>query len=183
DPDNTNLVLLTRGAFGADLTPGIYRCPSDRVLSDIQLAAGWQSRVRSYSMNAMAGNAGEYSSQGTNINNPGYRQFFKLGEISQPARIFLFIEEHPDSVNDGYFLNKPPSMEWTDLPASYHNGSANLSYADGHSEPYKWRLATTRPPARPDAAHLPFPLPTPAQREDFGWLMSRTSLEANYRYP
>jgi prepilin-type N-terminal cleavage/methylation domain-containing protein/prepilin-type processing-associated H-X9-DG protein len=181
DSDNTNTFLLTQGGIGPSLTPPVYRCPSDSAVSDIQSTAGWQMRVRSYSMNAMVGNAGEFSAQGTNVNNPRYRQFFKLGEIVQPSRIFIFVEEHPDSINDGYFLNKPPSMEWTDLPASYHNGGANLSYADGHIEMYRWRLAATKPPPRPDAAKLPISVSATAQA-DFGWLMQRTSLESNYRY-
>ena len=181
DSDNTNTFLLMQGGIGADLTPSVYRCPSDRVVSDIQAAAGWQARVRSYSMNAMVGNAGEYSNAGTNVNNPGYRQFYKLSEITQPSRIFMFIEEHPDSINDGYFLNQPPSSQWTDLPASDHNGAVSLTYADGHSETYKWRLASTRPPPLPDAAKLPITV-LPRERADFGWLMFRTSLESNYRY-
>src|ERR1035437_3704340 len=59
-PDNTNLAGITE----ASLAPyagsvGIYRCPADYVLSDIQRSAGWSARVRSYSMNAMVGDAGE----------------------------------------------------------------------------------------------------------------------------
>ena len=60
-------------------------------------------------MNAMVGNAGEYLQAGANVNNPDYVQFLKLGQIPQPARIFVLTEEHPDSVNDGYFLNQPDS--------------------------------------------------------------------------
>jgi prepilin-type processing-associated H-X9-DG protein len=147
-------------------------------VSDLQASAGWRARVRSVSMNAMIGNAGEFIQQGANVNNPDYRQFFKVGQIPRPSQIFVFIEEHPDSINDGYFLNKPDSLEWRDLPASYHNGSANLSFADGHAETHQWRFASTKPPARPDAAHLPFPVP-PAERADFGWLMERTSFEGD----
>ena len=61
----------------------------------------------------------------------------------------MLTEEHPDSINDGYFLNKPDSLQWMDLPASYHNGAANLAFADGHLETHKWRFASTKPPARP----------------------------------
>ncbi len=39
-----------------------------------------------------------------NTNNPGYRQFLHLGDVPEPSRIFALIEEHPDSINDGYFL-------------------------------------------------------------------------------
>jgi prepilin-type N-terminal cleavage/methylation domain-containing protein/prepilin-type processing-associated H-X9-DG protein len=178
DSDNTNTVLLTAGGIGPYTcrSPTIYRCPSDRVVSDLQAQAGWTARVRSISMNAMVGNAGQFSTSGANLNNPDYRQFFTQAQIPQPSDIFVFIEEHPDSINDGYFLNHVESLRWSDLPASYHAGSVNLSFADGHLERHKWRCPSTQPPARPDAAHLPFAVP-PAERWDFDWLMPRTSVE------
>ena len=134
-------------------------------------------------MNAMVGNAGQFMVAGGNVNNPYDRQFLKLGQIPQPSQIFVLTEEHPDSVNDGYFLNQPDSMRWLDLPASYHNGAANLAFADGHLESHKWRFASTKPPARPDGAHLPFPVPT-AERADFDWLMARTTVDSySLAYP
>jgi prepilin-type N-terminal cleavage/methylation domain-containing protein/prepilin-type processing-associated H-X9-DG protein len=181
DADNTNTVLLTEGGIGpyTSRVAKIYRCPRDSAVSDIQAAAGWRGRVRSYSMNAMVGDAGEYSRGGDNVNNPGYRQFFKLGQIPSPSDIFVLIEEHPDSINDGYFLNKPDSLEWIDLPASYHQGAANLALADGHMESHQWRLTSTRPPAQPDAAKLPLRL-SMTDRADFQWLMERTTVDEDY---
>jgi prepilin-type N-terminal cleavage/methylation domain-containing protein/prepilin-type processing-associated H-X9-DG protein len=179
DSDNTNTIWLTQGGIGpyASSTAKVYRCPSDSVVSDIQSQAGWKARVRSISMNAMVGNAGQFILAGANVNNPDYKQFLTVGKIPQPARIFVLTEEHPDSINDGYFLNKPDSMQWMDLPASYHNGAVNLAFADGHLESHKWRFASTQPPARPDAAHLPFQVPA-AERGDYDWLMDRTTLES-----
>ena len=129
-------------------------------------------------MNAMVGNAGQFILAGANVNNPDYKQFLTVGQIPQPARIFVLTEEHPDSINDGYFLNKPDSGQWTDLPASYHNGAANLAFADGHLETHKWRFASTTPPPRPDAAHLPRAVPA-AERADFDWLMERTTIDTS----
>jgi len=60
-------------------------------LSVAQRAAGWGARVRSYSMNAMIGNAGDLSANGFNINNPSYTQFFSLTQIRQPSEIFMFL--------------------------------------------------------------------------------------------
>ncbi len=179
EPDNTNRVLVPRGGIGpyTSGTAELYRCPSDQVVSGVQAALGWSRRVRSISMNAMIGDAGEYVQSGSNTNNPEYVQFLKTTQIRAPALIFVFIEEHPDSINDGYFINHIESQRWTDLPASYHNGAANLSFADGHIETHKWLCGSTRPPSRPDAAHLPFPVPA-AQMGDFNWLMARTSDEA-----
>ena len=178
--DNTNTVLLTRGGIGpyTSRSAGLYRCPSDHVLSDLQIQAGWQQRVRSISMNAMVGDAGVFSSTGSNTNNPDYKQFFKISQVPKPAQIFVFIEEHPDSINDGYFLNKPGSFAWFDLPASYHNGSVNLSFTDGHCEMHHWLFASTKRPARPGAAyHSLSPMPA-AERGDFEWLMERTTVDS-----
>jgi prepilin-type N-terminal cleavage/methylation domain-containing protein/prepilin-type processing-associated H-X9-DG protein len=175
--DNTNTDLLTRGGIGpyTSRSASVYRCPSDNVVSDLQAQAGWTKRVRSISMNAMVGDAGEFSSTGANTNNPDYKQFFKMAQVPQPAQIFVFIEEHPDSIDDGYFLNKPDNLEWIDLPASYHNGAVNLSFTDGHLETHKWLYASTKRPARPEGAQpLPSAVPT-RQTADFDWLMFRTS--------
>lgn len=177
DSDNTNTASLTESGLGpyASKVASIYRCPSDHVLSQIQRNAGWQHRVRSYSMNAMVGDAGELSQSGRNVNNPYYVQFFSLSSIRQPAQIFVFLDEHPDSINDGYFVNRFYSGEWSDLPASYHNGGASFSFADGHSESHRWRQAATTPPARPDAAMLPIAVPKD-ERADLNWVLERMSV-------
>lgn len=176
--DNTNTALLTKGGIGpyTARSSDLYRCPCDAVLSDLQAQAGWQRRVRSISMNAMVGDAGAFSATGINTNNPDYKQFFTGAQVPQPSQIFVFIEEHPDSINDGYFLNKPNSGQWFDLPASYHNGAVNLSFADGHAETHTWLYADTKRPARPGGA-WPLPSDVPAaQRADFRWLMQRTTV-------
>ncbi|MCW5558115.1 MAG: type II secretion system protein [Verrucomicrobiae bacterium] len=177
DEDNTNTLWLARGGLGPYLggVAEVFRCPVDRVVSDLQHDAGWTRRVRSFSMNAMIGNAGEFSYEGRNVNNPGHTQFFKEADVPAPARIFVFIEEHPDSINDGYFLNRLGQREWFDLPASWHAGSANLTFADGHAESRRWVSATTRPPPRPDAARLPLAVASGLDA-DFDWLMERTTV-------
>jgi prepilin-type N-terminal cleavage/methylation domain-containing protein/prepilin-type processing-associated H-X9-DG protein len=182
DPENTNATLLTVGGLGPYCggVAKVFKCPSDTVLSVKQREAGWTERVRSISMNAMLGNAGEFMKNAVNTNNPGYKQFLHLSDVPEPARIFAFIEEHPDSINDGYFLNRFYSGHWHDLPASYHNGGANLAYVDGHVELHYWRFATTKPPAKPDAAGLPMVIPSEerGKRGDFSWVMSQTSVHA-----
>jgi prepilin-type N-terminal cleavage/methylation domain-containing protein/prepilin-type processing-associated H-X9-DG protein len=182
DADNTNIALLSVGGLGPYVQGAarLYACPADTALSDLQRQAGWSGRVRSISMNAMVGDAGAFTTGGTNVNVPGYRQFFRQSQIPDAARIFVFLEEHPDSINDGYFLNKPWTWEWIDLPASYHRGAGNLAFADGHIETHQWLLSSTRPPARPDAAPLPLALKA-EERADFDWLMERTSVTRAYQ--
>ena len=60
--DNTNTATITEASLGPYVSgaTGIYRCPSDWALSAVQSAAGWDHRIRSYSMNAMVGNAGHF---------------------------------------------------------------------------------------------------------------------------
>jgi prepilin-type processing-associated H-X9-DG protein len=176
DSDNTNLVLNTDAALGQYVSRNaqVFKCPADRTVSSIQRHAGWTARSRSISMNAMVGDAGQFVRSGQNVNNPDYRQFLNLGQINNTSGVFVFIEEHPDSINDGYFLNKTSFQGWTDLPASYHNGAANLSFADGHAGSHSWLVASTKKPSRPDAAGLPFLL-QPTERADLYWLLRRTS--------
>jgi len=192
--DNTNLATIRQAALAAYLSgsPAVFRCPSDHVLSTVQSAAGWEGRIRSYSMNALVGNAGAFSTNGVNVNDPGYKQFFKLAQIPRPSEIFVFLDEHPDSIDDGYFVNKESatgsgtgygssvtvqaSLEWTDLPASYHNNSAAFSFADGHSSLHRWLGGQTVRPAMPAAANLPMPVYT-EDLNDFQWVMEHMSTE------
>ncbi len=196
--DNTNLATLTEASLGAFVSSStaIYRCPSDHVLSPVQIAAGWSGRIRSYSMNALIGDAGTLSVGGVNVNDPDYKQFFKLTQIPQPTEIFVFLDEHPDSIDDGYFVNKEsysPShpgyanasatsyAEWIDLPASYHNNCTALSFADGHSELHHWLNPSTVPPSAPFAANLPIAISSsPADASaDFEWVIDHMSVWGN----
>lgn len=180
EEDNTNATLLAQGGLGPYLggAVALFRCPSDRAVSAKQRAAGWRERTRTYSMNAMVGYAGGFIKYGKNVNNPKFKQFMKLGEIPDPSRIFIFIEEHPQSINDGYFLNKPDALPpyWYDLPAAYHNGGANLSFADMHIEYRKWLSPGTIYPHEENAVTLPVAVPLDDTR-DYDWLMQRTSVE------
>jgi prepilin-type processing-associated H-X9-DG protein/prepilin-type N-terminal cleavage/methylation domain-containing protein len=180
NPMNTNTALLFAGGIGPYLggVDNVFRCPSDFALSEVQQQLGWKSRVRSYSMNLMVGDAGSFSATGANTNNPSYRQFFTTTEIPQPSDIFVFIEEHPDTLDDGYFLNKPYSTNWIDLPASYHSGGANVAFADGHVEQHKWVVGSTRYPAR--AYILPYPLTLDGGVADYSWVVQHMSVKRSY---
>jgi prepilin-type processing-associated H-X9-DG protein len=189
--DNTNPATITDASFGPYVTgvTGIYHCPSDQSLSAVQSAAGWTQRIRSYSMNAMVGNAGPAVSGNVNINNPSYRQFLKMEQIPEPTEIFVFLDEHPDSIDDGYFVNRDApsgwsanslvSDQWIDLPASYHNRSAAISFGDGHAALHRWLSSVTFRPAMPHAANLPIPIPSSpaAASADFNWVVSHMSVE------
>jgi prepilin-type N-terminal cleavage/methylation domain-containing protein len=180
DPDNTNTATLTGASLGPFVSQAtaIYRCPSDHVVSAAQSAAGWDGRIRSYSMNAMVGNAGEISSSGVNTNNPDYTQFFKITQIPQPTEIFVFLDEHPDSINDGYFLERDYYPEWHDLPATYHNNATAFSFTDGHSTLHRWTQPDTYRPPIPDGANLPISVPS-SGNQDLEWVLGHMSVDHN----
>jgi prepilin-type N-terminal cleavage/methylation domain-containing protein/prepilin-type processing-associated H-X9-DG protein len=162
--DNTNLIYLTESKLApfANRSTKIYKCPSDR-----QPAANGE-RIRSVAMNAMVGDPGEL----TNHFNPLYHQYFKSSEIRNPSGIFVFLDEHPDTINDGFFVNRLEDYAWGNLPGSYHNGAVNLSFADGHLETHRWQVGDTVRPPLPGAVGGTIPA-TPTT--DFEWLKARTS--------
>ena len=191
--DNTNPATITEASLGSFVSKAtaIYHCPSDHALSAAQNAAGWDRRIRSYSMNAMVGNAGEFSANGYNVNNPGYVQFFKITQIPQPSEIFVFLDEHPDTIDDGYFLDKATeytssayggsdynTAEWLDLPATYHNNATAFSFADGHSALHRWLVSSTSYPVQPDVPYLPVNV-SANQRTDFDWILDHMSVDTN----
>jgi prepilin-type N-terminal cleavage/methylation domain-containing protein/prepilin-type processing-associated H-X9-DG protein len=162
--DNTNLTYLTRTLFSPydNRSAGIYKCPSDRA------PAANGPRIRSVSMNAMVGDPGDL----VDHFNPLYVQFFKLKTIQNPSGIFVFLDEHCDTINDGFFVNRLEDYQWGNMPGSYHNGGLSLSFADGHIETHHWLVAgTVRPPVKGGVGGtLPATPPT-----DFEWLKQRTS--------
>lgn len=178
DDDNTNTAGLTEASLGpyANKATLIYRCPGDRVLSQVQREAGWTHRVRSYSMNAMIGDAGDLSSTGANQNNPKYVQFFRITDIPRPTDIFVFVEEHPDTLKDGYFLNKFYVNHWIDLPASEHDSAAPFIFADGHGLLHRWTSKSTQQPYQPDAVEYPLEV-NENDTTDLKWVMTRTSIK------
>ncbi len=161
--DNTNLVYLTQSKLGpfANHSYRIYKCPADR------LPAPNGDRIRSISMNGQVGDPGEL----TNRFNPRYVQFFKNADIQTPSAIFVLLDEHADTLNDGFFINVLDEVAWGNLPASYHNGAGNFVFADGHLESRRWVVgATVRPVEKRRISIFAANPPT-----DFQWLKDRTT--------
>ena len=101
-----------------------------------------------------------------------YRQWLKTAEVIKPALTWVFIDEQADSINDGLFLNNPTTSSWQDLPGSYHEGAANVSFVDGHGETHKWLSNTSIFPVG-----FAYPPPPPFDAlglADFQWLLSRS---------
>jgi prepilin-type N-terminal cleavage/methylation domain-containing protein/prepilin-type processing-associated H-X9-DG protein len=166
--ENTNPAHVLSGKLAPYVNNNLrlYRCPAD------QTAAENGPRLRSISMNSLVGNP----LIATNRFNPTWMQFLKMTQFPGPAGFYVFVEEHPDTINDGYFMNRWDAIKWGNLPASWHNGAANMSWGDGHLERHRWIADTVRPPVRGGVGSGGF---APSPPSDYLWLRERTSVELN----
>jgi hypothetical protein len=178
---NTNMAMMASGPLAPYLRTNalVFHCPADTYVSSPQRAAGWLRRARSYSMNAFMGLNSRLNdpaiSTGRNSYVPNFRQFLRLSSIPKPGATYVFLDEHPDSINDGMFLNDPSRpTSWTDMPASFHDGACGFGFADGHAEMHVWQFASTKVPVR--FIFSPPVIPS-AQSGDYKWVAARTSVD------
>ena len=152
--DNTNrldLVDPARAKFAPYIKAAdVYKCPADR--SAVKVGGSMVPRVRSMGMSQAMGGPGPWlSPPGYNESQRKYKVFLKANDMSNPgpARLWVLMDEHPDSINAGGFANmmveSPGAARIIDYPASYHNGACGVSFADGHAEIKKWLDPRTKP--------------------------------------
>ena len=123
----------------------VWKCPSD-IGTVLNAQRQRVPRVRSQSMS-------QVFDFGFWLPASQYRVYSRLGHIVDPSQTWVMIDEHPDSINDAACavrMAEPGarSGEIIDFPASYHNGAAGLSFADGHSEIHRWIGSKIKPPVR-----------------------------------
>jgi hypothetical protein len=179
-PDNTNASLIANGLLGPYVPqPKIYKCPADVYLSPLQTAKGFPERVRSISMNGYIEGGGYAHSGAGNVWYPTYRAYFKESDLTAPApaNLWVFVDEHPDSINDGWLVEDMSSPDqWQDVASSLHNRACGFNFADGHSEIHKWRDSTF-PPSR--VAYDSITDLIIDNSGDIPWIHSRTSVPLN----
>ena len=172
-PPNLNTNYLKNAALGAYNAKniGVYKCPADRIPSAIG------PRVRSISMNGFVGGTAERDVYGYST----YHMYLKESDLTRPgpAMTWVFLDEHPDSINDWLFgLHMPPvtlwpqAASWDDMPASYHNGACGFSFADGHCEIHKWLDQNSKPAILKQNTAASSGLTSP---KDSPWIVARTS--------
>ncbi len=174
--DNTNLTYLIDDKYALlalyiSRSKNVFKCPADIYVAPVQRAVGWQARVRSLSGNIGVGD-GNYTQGPWDSMYKSYKRYSDM-TYPGPANIWVFVDEHPDSINDAGFFN-PHTTSWVDVPATYHNGACGFSFADGHSEIHKWKQSLTGARARSvqytDAGLSGIPLHTPKDI-DIGWMI------------
>jgi prepilin-type N-terminal cleavage/methylation domain-containing protein/prepilin-type processing-associated H-X9-DG protein len=122
----------------------VYKCPADHFVSPAQATAGISARPRSYSMNMFCG--ANTPGGTTTAAFPTFTLYLKSSSIRNAAMTFVTLDEHPDSINDGFLQTDPHTdisqwnpATWNDLPASYHDGAGGFAFADGHAEIHKFK--------------------------------------------
>jgi prepilin-type N-terminal cleavage/methylation domain-containing protein/prepilin-type processing-associated H-X9-DG protein len=110
---------------------GVYHCPADKFVDPHYK----KLRVRSCSVNSQVG-----YNQGGIVTY--YKTFLKYSDFRSPlpaSDCFIFLDENPLSLNDGWFEFILDGTGINDQPALNHGGSSSFSFADGHVQLHKWQ--------------------------------------------
>ena len=155
----------------------VYKCPADKAMV-VNNNKQRVPRVRSNSMSQSFG-------VGSWLPNTTYKVYAKSTDITDPnpVNVFVFLDEHPDSINDAAFavqmynMTTFASTRIIDVPASYHGGACGFAFADGHSEIKKWVDPRTQVPVKyNDNLTLNFASP---KNMDVIWMSERSSAKKN----
>lgn len=193
NPDDTNVVLLQTNQLGSYCAQqySLYVSPGDVYLSAVQNLVGMGSqfhhRARSVSMDAAVGGPSSASFTGTGAKpasslgnfSPFYvattMNGFGAGNLS-PSMSWVFINEHPDSIDDGILYIDPAhggqsgTGQFTEVPASYLANGCGISFADGHAEIHIWRGSVANLPVQYTVLHNINVVNDP----DLAWLAQHT---------
>jgi prepilin-type N-terminal cleavage/methylation domain-containing protein/prepilin-type processing-associated H-X9-DG protein len=183
---NTSYLVGRLALFSPYVTEAkLYRCPSDR--ATVPINGRRCARTRSYSMDQFLGlylnrTLPPDSTGGQWVDSPdlytrfGQRFYDLQSDLAprNPENIWVMIDDQEDSIftpefRGGYDLHE---SDWIGgIPASRHNTSGTLSFADGHVEAKSWRdPSTTRTPT----GYLEFNYPPRSERNlDKIWLDQR----------
>ena len=122
----------------------IYHCPADQ--STLETSAGQKLpdlRWRSYNMSESVNGYPDFNLY-LYKSIPAWKKYTEIRH-PVPSELFVFIDEHEDAILDAQFGNPPVGSWddgfWWDMPANRHSQGANLSFADGHVEHWKWKVA------------------------------------------
>ena len=168
-PGATNVILVKMGLLYPFVNNiGVYKCPADKkqisgaLTSRSMSMNAWMNPLPGQSWNSVRGYTGSANQ---------LRDYRKQSDIRSPSMTWVMIDENPFSINDGWFVCDPNTVNtWFDVPASYHNGAGGLSYADGHSEIKKWKDQNVL-----GLRSVPSQLNRDLNSGDLGWLQERST--------
>jgi prepilin-type N-terminal cleavage/methylation domain-containing protein/prepilin-type processing-associated H-X9-DG protein len=140
DAINGNSLIGSMGNYTKAV--GVYHCPADRYIEP----SNGQLHIRSCALNDYTGTNLRFWQFNKQIsgNNSGavgarYKSFYKFSDFGtglSSSDAYMFLDENPKSINDGYFDLFPDSIN--DRPAVNHGNSSSFTFADGHAQLHKW---------------------------------------------
>ncbi len=204
--DYTNTALLldpgfsVMGSYVRD--PKVFKDPGDQSTWADPGGAAYP-RVRSFSMNCAMDtdfkDDGDWTGGGGTATTPSdWRHYGNERDLvaPSPSALWVFLDEHPDSINDGLFdlamPAAPADTQFIDMPSSYHNNACPFSFADGHAEYHQWIYPGAFPPIIWQVQEVSLPVRTqsvaPPDNPDFLWVAAHTTAPApnapaNIYYP
>ena len=132
----------------------LYKCPGNQM-----------DMLRGISMNDFMGAS---TPENTPNNQDKVAYFPKSTSIPKPTSLYVFMDENDVTINDSSLLVRTfanldssftaittGSLNMADWPATYHAGSAGMSFADGHAELHHWNWFSGY------KFSPPYPLPNP----------------------
>jgi prepilin-type N-terminal cleavage/methylation domain-containing protein/prepilin-type processing-associated H-X9-DG protein len=191
-PNNTNVTFLTTNELGSYCAGQykLYTSPGDNFLSPLQRALNFGTifnhRARSVAMDAAVGGPVGTVPGGNGQKPPSSGSlnqlipFFvaaKSTALIHPSEDWVFLNEHPDSIDDGIFYDDPRAINGTgsliEVPSSYLGGGCGVSFADGHAEVHKWTTSVFLVPVKytkyPGTGGVSY-----SQNPDLAWLAQHT---------
>jgi prepilin-type N-terminal cleavage/methylation domain-containing protein/prepilin-type processing-associated H-X9-DG protein len=135
-PDCTNTLYLKQSLLAPYVqNTALWKCPSAQ---DVTLGPFRMPRVRTLSLNAF---------MGSSVRSPAAETYRRMSDLIQlsPTEALTFIEERPETINDGAFSlqwdfkeSQPSGWMVRDKPGHLHNRSGNIAFGDGHVETHRW---------------------------------------------
>ncbi|MFM7101843.1 MAG: type II secretion system protein [Verrucomicrobiota bacterium] len=192
NPASSNINDIVNGPLfkygGKSLT--IYKCPADLSAGGKYKNYRGTPRKRSISMSQAYGN-GEWLDKSFNASQRRWRTMAKESQIARPSNSWVFVDEHPDSINDAAFANAMTGAETPtgrtgqiiDMPASTHNGACGFAFADGHSEIHRWIGRTIKPPTKYVNSGVALNVPAGDSQVDVHWLYRNTTTSLDGSLP
>jgi len=148
--------------------PAVFKCPGDK--TRVKVFGRWIPRFRSVSMNAfMNGNWARLNPRGV--------EFRKADHIVRPSDKYVFIIEHPDSIDNsvfhiGRYAPTPAELIRWNYPFGSHGGADTVTMADGSAQVKKWQDPRTVPEVK-NVSDLPILSQT--NNVDLQWLQDTST--------
>jgi prepilin-type N-terminal cleavage/methylation domain-containing protein/prepilin-type processing-associated H-X9-DG protein len=149
--DTTTTNIANGVLYQYNRSPALYACPANtkKVTSSSFGVTTTVPMTRTCSI--------EYSLGGGNpagaplARNVTFGSYSKYTQVRRPATKIVFVDESENSVGDGCFGCYPANSNvqmWWNMACNRHSKGATFSFADGHTEFYKWRgtAVLTYPP-------------------------------------